>query len=34
MHVWAVLGVVPALMFITGAIMWWHRVLRKRSFDT
>lgn len=28
--VWAVLGMVPALMFVTGAIMWWNRVLRRR----
>jgi uncharacterized iron-regulated membrane protein len=30
MHVWAVIGFIPAVMFVTGAIMWWHRVLRKR----
>jgi uncharacterized iron-regulated membrane protein len=33
MHLWAVLGLVPALMFATGAVMWWQRVLRRRSFD-
>jgi uncharacterized iron-regulated membrane protein len=27
---WAVVGLVPAVMFVTGAIMWWNRVLRKR----
>jgi uncharacterized iron-regulated membrane protein len=27
---WAVIGFVPAIMFITGAIMWWNRVVRKR----
>jgi uncharacterized iron-regulated membrane protein len=27
---WAVLGLVPALMFVTGAVMWWNRVLRRR----
>jgi len=27
---WAVLGLVPALMLITGAIMWWQRVVRRR----
>jgi len=27
---WAFLGLLPALMFITGAVMWWQRVLRKR----
>ncbi len=26
---WAVIGVVPALMFVTGIVMWWNRVLRK-----
>ena len=28
---WAVLGLVPAFMFLTGAIMWWNRVVRKRA---
>ena len=28
---WAVLGLVPAMMFVTGAIMWWNRVVRKRA---
>jgi uncharacterized iron-regulated membrane protein len=32
--VWAVLGLVPALMFVTGVIMWWNRVLRKRTVST
>jgi uncharacterized iron-regulated membrane protein len=27
---WAFFGIMPALMFITGAIMWWNRVLRKK----
>jgi uncharacterized iron-regulated membrane protein len=27
---WALIGLVPALMFVTGAIMWWNRVVRKR----
>ena len=27
--VWAVFGLVPACMFVTGALMWWNRVLRK-----
>ena len=27
---WAVVGLVPALMFVTGAIMWWNRVVRPR----
>ena len=28
--VWAFFGLAPAAMFVTGAIMWWHRVLRPR----
>jgi uncharacterized iron-regulated membrane protein len=28
--IWAVFGLVPAVMFVTGAIMWWNRVLRAR----
>jgi uncharacterized iron-regulated membrane protein len=27
---WALLGFVPVLMFVTGAVMWWNRVVRKR----
>lgn len=27
---WAVVGVVPAVMFVTGTIMWWQRVVRRR----
>jgi uncharacterized iron-regulated membrane protein len=27
---WAMLGLVPAAMFATGAIMWWNRVVRPR----
>lgn len=27
---WAIVGVVPALLFVTGAIMWWNRVVKKR----
>jgi len=27
---WALLGLIPALMLVTGVIMWWNRVLRKR----
>jgi uncharacterized iron-regulated membrane protein len=30
MAVWAGFGLVLPLMFITGAVMWWKRVLRKR----
>ena len=28
--VWAALGLAPALMFVTGAIMWWNRAVRSR----
>jgi uncharacterized iron-regulated membrane protein len=28
--VWAVAGLVPAIMFVTGLVMWWNRVLRKK----
>jgi uncharacterized iron-regulated membrane protein len=28
--VWALFGAAPAVMFVTGAIMWWNRVLRPR----
>jgi uncharacterized iron-regulated membrane protein len=28
--IWAVFGLAPALMFVTGAIMWWNRVLGPR----
>jgi uncharacterized iron-regulated membrane protein len=27
---WAAVGVVPAIMFVTGVVMWWNRVLRRR----
>jgi len=27
---WALVGLVPALMFFTGVVMWWNRVLRRR----
>jgi len=26
--IWAVFGLVPPLMFVTGAVMWWNRVVR------
>jgi uncharacterized iron-regulated membrane protein len=29
--VWALLGLAPAAMFVTGAVMWWNRVGRGRS---
>lgn len=28
--VWALFGLAPAVLFVTGAIMWWNRVLRPR----
>jgi len=28
--IWAVFGLAPAAMFITGAMMWWNRVVRKK----
>lgn len=28
---WATLGLVPALMAVTGAVMWWNRVVRRRG---
>jgi uncharacterized iron-regulated membrane protein len=28
--VWALFGLAPGAMFVTGAIMWWNRVLRSR----
>ena len=28
--VWVVLGLVPAMMFVTGMLMWWNRVVRQR----
>jgi len=31
--VWAVFGLVPALMAITGCIMWWNRVVLRRSLE-
>lgn len=30
MALWSALGLVPAVMFVTGVIMWWNRVLRRR----
>jgi uncharacterized iron-regulated membrane protein len=32
--VWAVIGLVPALMAVTGVIMWWNRVVRRRTMNT
>jgi uncharacterized iron-regulated membrane protein len=28
--IWVIMGLVPAAMFVTGTVMWWHRVVRKR----
>jgi len=28
--IWALAGIAPAAMFVTGAVMWWNRVVRKR----
>src|SRR5262249_56052444 len=27
--IWALFGLAPAAMFVTGAIMWWNRVIRR-----
>ena len=27
--VWVIIGLIPAVMFVTGVIMWWNRVVRK-----
>jgi uncharacterized iron-regulated membrane protein len=27
---WALLGLTPPLLFVTGALMWWNRVVRKK----
>jgi uncharacterized iron-regulated membrane protein len=32
--VWAIFGLAPAMMFVTGAIMWWNRVLRRRPANS
>jgi uncharacterized iron-regulated membrane protein len=28
---WAIIGLIPTLMFVTGVVMWWNRVVRKRA---
>jgi uncharacterized iron-regulated membrane protein len=28
---WAVVGLIPTVMFVTGVVMWWNRVVRKRA---
>jgi uncharacterized iron-regulated membrane protein len=32
--IWAIFGLAPAAMFVTGVIMWWNRVLRPRRKRT
>ncbi len=27
---WALIGIVPTALFVTGAVMWWNRVVRRR----
>ena len=29
--VWTLMGLVPPVMFVTGAVMWWNRVVRPRQ---
>jgi len=29
--IWTVVGLVPPVMFVTGVVMWWYRVIRRRS---
>jgi uncharacterized iron-regulated membrane protein len=28
---WAIIGIVPAIMFVTGVFMWWNRKIRRRA---
>ena len=30
--VWATVGLVPVAMFVTGAVMWWNRVVKRLQF--
>jgi uncharacterized iron-regulated membrane protein len=32
--IWAVFGLAPAGMFVTGVVMWWNRVVRKKAGRT
>jgi uncharacterized iron-regulated membrane protein len=32
--VWVIMGLIPTAMFVTGAAMWWHRVVRKKVVRT
>ncbi|HEX5000581.1 MAG TPA: PepSY-associated TM helix domain-containing protein [Terriglobia bacterium] len=29
--IWVVIGLAPAVLFVTGVVMWWNRVLRRRD---
>ena len=29
--VWALIGLVPPVLFVTGGLMWWNRILRRPS---
>ena len=31
---YVIIGLLPAVMFVTGAIMWWNRVLRRWVVQT
>jgi uncharacterized iron-regulated membrane protein len=31
---WTILGMIPLLLFVTGAVMWWNRVLRRWVAET
>ena len=31
---WAVVGLIPPVMFLTGAVMWWSRVIRPRKSES
>ncbi len=31
---WVVMGLVPAMMFVTGTVMWWNRVIRNRNLES
>jgi uncharacterized iron-regulated membrane protein len=30
--VWAAVGLVPVIMFATGTLMWWNRVVKRLQF--
>jgi uncharacterized iron-regulated membrane protein len=31
---YVIIGILPAVMFVTGAVMWWNRVLRRWVTET